>query len=293
MAKLGASTSENRFVSATGIAALCIMASLLLLLVLQRDNPRIERLRQGTFDVLVPVIDTLSAPFLALRNAGQRLSQIGKLRALNDQLTAENDVLRLQVAELTQAKILMQQYRSLLALPAEPDFDFIPLRVVADLSSPFVKTLITVGGSDMGLRPGLAVMGTNGLVGRVISVGAKSARILLVTDFNSKIPVVALSSDVQAILAGRNEAQPFLQYIPPKARLKPGDLLVTSGRGGQVPVGLPVGTVRTIAENGEVDVALLEDVRNLVYVRVAKMQKLPAPPAAAGPIIGATVEGAK
>jgi rod shape-determining protein MreC len=269
---------------------LCVIASLLLLMILSRDNPRVERLRQGAFDVLVPIIDTLGAPFIALRNTGQRFGQLGELRALNDQLAAENEVLRMQVAELTQAKILMQQYRDLLALPAEPDFEFIPLRVVADLSSPFVKTLITVGGSDMGIRPGLAVMGANGIVGRVISVGAKSSRILLVTDFNSKIPVVALSSDVQAILAGRNEARPFLQYVPPKAKLKQGDLLVTSGRGGQVPIGLPVGTVRAIAENGEVDVALLDDVRNLVYVRVAKIQKLSPPPAAAGPIIGASAE---
>lgn len=285
MAKLGTSSNDNRLVSASGIAGLCIVASLLLLFILPRDNPQIERIRLAAFDFLMPVIETLGAPFIALRNTGQSIDRLGELNALVDELMAENEVLRQQIAELTQSKVLMQQYRALLALPAEPQFDLLPLRVVADLSSPFVKTLIANGGRNLEIEPGLAVMGTNGLIGRVISVGATSSRILLVTDFNSNIPVVALASNVQAILSGRNNQLPYLQYVPPKASLKTGDMLVTSGRGGQVPIGLPVGTIGAQPEENGLAIDLLDDVRNLTYVRVVKMKALEMPPQASRPIL--------
>ncbi len=286
MAKLSASTNDNRFISAAGIAAICVVVALLLLFALPRNNPQIERLRMAAYDIVTPIIDLLSAPFIALRNVGDSVNELGELRIANDALTAENEVLRIRVAELTQARVLMQQYRELLNIPAEPQFEMIPVRVVADLSSPFVKTVIANGGSNIGIEAGLAVMGTNGLVGRVTSVGSNSSRILLVTDFNSNIPVVGLASDVQAILSGRNDDVPFLQYVPPKASFKTGDLLVTSGRGGQVPVGLPVGTVAKAEENGAIGVNTLDDVGNLVYVRVVKMTPVESPPEAEGPILG-------
>ena len=285
MAKLGTSSNDNRLVSASGIAGLCIVASLLLLFILPRDNPQIERIRLAAFDFLMPVIETLGTPFIALRNTGKSIDRLGELNALADELIAENEVLRQQIAELTQSKVLMQQYRALLALPAEPQFDLLPLRVVADLSSPFVKTLIANGGRNLGIEPGLAVIGTNGLIGRVISVGATSSRILLVTDFNSNIPVVALASNVQAILSGRNNQLPHLQYVPPKASLKTGDMLVTSGRGGQVPIGLPVGTIGAQQEEKPLSIDLLDDVRNLTYVRVVKMKALEMPPQTSRPIL--------
>lgn len=278
MAKLSAGTNDNRFVSAAGIAAICVVLALLLLFVLPRNNPQVEAVRVAVYDVVTPIIDLLSMPFVALRNVGDSVNEMGALRELNEKLSAENDVLRMQVAELTQAKMLMQQYRELLNIPAEPQFDILPVRVVADLSSPFVKTLIANGGGNIGIEPGMAVMGTNGLIGRVTSVGAVSSRILLVTDFNSNIPVVALASNVQAILSGRNDKTPFLQYVPPKATLKAGDLLVTSGRGGRMPIGLPVGTVRQVKDGQPTAVQLMDEISNLTFVRIVKMKPVEAPP---------------
>jgi rod shape-determining protein MreC len=138
--------------------------------------------------------------------------------------------------------------------------------------------LVAKGGENIGIEAGLAVIGTNGLIGRVISSGQQSSRILLLTDFNSNIPVVALASDVHAILAGRNNASPELQFIPRKAELKDGDLLVTSGRGGRIPIGLPVGLLRLDADGGVPKVELLDDVKGLIHVRVVKSAQIEAPP---------------
>jgi rod shape-determining protein MreC len=277
LAKFGASISETRFVSATGIAAVCVLIGALFLFLLPRDDPRVMQLRQTAFDIFLPAIDALGRPFIALRNTGTQVSQLSGLREENHRLLAENEALRLKINEMTQAQFLMQQYRALLDLPPEPDIELFPVRVVADLSSPFVKTLVTKGGKSAGIEPGLAVIGTNGLIGRVISSGLQSARILLLTDFNSNIPVVALASNVQAILSGRNNDMPELQFVPRKATLKDGDLLVTSGRGGRIPIGLPVGILRLgVGEPPKVE--LLDDVQGLIHVRVVKGVAVDAPP---------------
>ena len=126
-------------------------------------------------------------------------------------------------------------------------------------------------------------MGLNGLVGRIISSGRNSSRILLLTDFNSHIPVVALSSDVQAILSGNNQPQPELQFLPRQAELKDGDLLVTSGRGGQIPVGLPVALVRR-DDQDELTVRLLDDLQSLNFIRVVMAQPTEDPPSEIQPL---------
>ena len=276
MAKIGAPQSENRFVSTIGIALVCLVIAAILLFLLPRSDPRVERLRQFSYDIVSPVIQIASYPFQAARRCSMHVGNIFELQAENKRLADENDTLRSQINALTQARVLMEQYRALLELPKEPDLNFVYARIVADLSSPFARTVVANVGRDGGVNQGDSVMGRNGLVGRVISVGENSSRILLLTDFNSHIPVLAVSSDVQAILSGRNDAQPQMNFVSEYARLKDGDLVVTSGSGGQMPIGLPVGTI-SMNEDGKSQIELLDQPGGLTYVHIVKAQIIEPP----------------
>lgn len=282
MAKTRIGGSETRFVSGAGIAFVCILIALLLLFILPRNDPRIAGLRQTVFDATAPVIELIGAPFRAMGQADGYFQSRELLQSERDALRQENTELRLRLNELTRSEVLMRKYRDLLNLPEEPGVELISARVIADLNSPFVHTLVTNGGRNAGIEAGQAVLGLNGLIGRVISSGSNSSRILLVTDFNSHIPVVALSSNVQAILSGTNENKPKLQFLPRGASLKDGDLLVTSGRGGQMPLGLPVGVVNFT--DGDLSVDLLDDLNQLIFVRAVKMPAVEDPPAAQRPV---------
>ena len=277
MAKSGIGGGETRLISAAGIAALCLVVGLLVLAIIPKDDPRVSAIRQALFDVVSPALELAGRPVRAIGDLGQYFDNLSEVRNHNRELERQNIELRLRVEELTRAELLMNQYRSLLDLPKEPDLQMINARVIADLNSPFVHTLVTKGGRDSGIAPGQAAMGPNGLIGRVISSGRNSSRILLLTDFNSHIPVVALSSDVQAILSGTNRPQPELQFLPRQAELKDGDLLVTSGRGGQIPIGLPVALVRR-NDDGELAVRLLDDLQSLNFVRLVMSQPIEVPP---------------
>lgn len=279
MAKIGASQSEYRFVSTIGIALVCLAVASVLLFLLPRSDPRVERLRQFSYDLAGPVIQLVAYPFQAARRSSTQVSNIFGLQAENERLLAENEALRKQVNELIQARVLMEQYRALLDLPKEPDLTFVYARIVADLSSPFARTVVANVGRDSGVAQGDSVLGRSGLVGRVISVGTQSARILLLTDFNSHIPVLAVSSDAQAILSGRNEADPELQFLSQRKQLKDGDLLVTSGSGGQMPIGLPVGTIK-VSETGDARIELLDRPTGLTYVNIVRTQTIKAPDSA-------------
>ncbi|MBL71516.1 MAG: rod shape-determining protein MreC [Rhodobiaceae bacterium] len=277
MAKPSIGGTETRLISVAGIAALCLVAGFLVLAIIPKDDPRVSAVRQLVFDLTSPMLELAGRPAQAVEDIGNYFTTLGDVRNRNRELERQNIELRERINELTRAEFLMQQYRGLLNLPSEPDLQMVNARVIADLNSPFVHTLVTKGGRDRGIAPGQAAMGPNGLIGRVISSGSNSSRILLLTDFNSHIPVVALSSDVQAILSGTNRPQPELQFLPRQAELKDGDLLVTSGRGGQIPVGLPVALVRR-NEDGKLTVQLLDDLQGLNYVRLVLSQATKAPP---------------
>ncbi len=277
MSDFGARKGEKRFLTGTGFGFICALLALLLLFVLPKNDQFISNLRQKSFDLLMPIITSFSWPLERMRDAGENMTELVDLRQKNASLAAENAALRQDIISLTRDSALLSQYRSLLSMPIESDSKIIGARVVADLRSPFVKTLVVNRGKDDGVVIGHAVMGARGLIGRVISVGDKSSRVLLATDFNSNIPVVTLTSNVRAILAGQNNPQPMLKFLPRKAELQNNAALVTSGDGGQMPIGLPVGEI-VLSEDGRPFVNLYDDLEQLVHVRLVLSQGVPDVP---------------
>src|SRR5436309_8562850 len=117
---------------------------------------------------------------------------------------------------------------------------------MANSGGGYVLTLMVIGGTDQGLARGQAAVAGDGLVGRLTEVGSQSARVLLITDLNSRIPVVLESSHANAVLAGDNSERPGLLYLGEPGTTKIGERIVTSGEGGIFPPGLPVGVVAAI-----------------------------------------------
>ena len=158
-----------------------------------------------------------------------------------------------------------------------------------DAGGAFVRTVLLNAGTDDGVAVGQAAVNAEGLVGRVVEVGRRSARILLLTDLNSRVPVVVERSRVPAILAGDNSDHPRLSFTPVNAVFEPGDRIVTSGHGGMLPPGLPIGEVISTV-GGVARVRPYVDWTALEYLRVLDFTLpgvLPATRAAgpAGPLL--------
>jgi rod shape-determining protein MreC len=155
-----------------------------------------------------------------------------------------------------------QRYEALLRMPADAFGDgadiqhAIAAQLVLQPGGPFTRTLVANAGFDEGVRVGYIAVNENGLVGRVISIGHHSARILMLDDYNSRIPVMGEASRVRAVLAGQatdppelltgpySVQTPRLDFIVGAQSLREGERIMTSGDGGLYPRGVPIGVAR-------------------------------------------------
>ena len=130
--------------------------------------------------------------------------------------------------------------------------------------------IIDAGGRD-GVVKGQAVISEAGLVGHIVEAGERASRLLLLTDLNSRVPVVVESSRARAILAGNNSDRPKLRFLADNAVPPPGERIVTSGHGGVFPSGLAVGLVAP-GDLGGARVEPFADFNRIEYVRVVRYQ---------------------
>ncbi len=241
-----------------------------LMLIGKPDSVLVSRVRMMMMDITAPVINAVSRPIDAARETASDVRDYFALKAENEALKRQNDTLLewQRVARELQAE--NASLRDLLNFQPGPKVSFVTASVVADTSSSFVRSLIVLGGTRAGVAKGQAAVTGSGLAGRVLEVGERSARILLITDINARVPVVAERSRDQAVLAGRNSDLPELLYLSRDSDVKIGDRMVTSGQGGVFPAGLPVGEVISVTGGHilvqpYVDFSRLENIRLIDY----------------------------
>lgn len=266
--------------AALGLVLLCAV-----LIVVGRAEPRVlERLRTLVLDVAGPVADAVSQPVVATQRVADGIAELLSLHS-------ENAILREENARLAQWQVVARsldaenrELRRLLQVPGDPPLGFVTGRVVANSGGSFVHSVLVLAGSGDGAAKGHVAVAAEGLAGRVTEVGERAARVLLLTDMNSNVPVVLERSRERAIAAGDNSGRLRLLFLAPAAQPQIGDRIVTSGHGGVFPPGIPVGAVVGFRDGIAlvqpfVEAARLEYVR-LVDYGLGGILPQPAPPPA-------------
>jgi rod shape-determining protein MreC len=248
-----------------------------LLLLLGKADMRLANAVAGRLgDAAAPVLWLLNQPIAATR-AG--IDRVGELLALNEEnarLREENRRLLAWQAEATKLTVQNRALRRMLNMPTVEDAAaWTTARVVADSGGGFVHTVLLDAGAEQGIAAGMAAATPQGLAGRVVAAGRRSSRVLLITDFNSRIPVLVERSGDQAILEGDNGARPALRFLPINPGFQPGDRVVTSGQDGLLPPGLPVGEVAPLAD-GKTTVRPYVDWARLDYLSLLRYEGVPA-----------------
>lgn len=258
----------------TGLLAL---AALALLLLAKADIKLLGYLAERTGDLLAAVAELPAAPLAAVRRATDTLGSLLALEEENARLREENRRLVHWQNEAVRLSVQNAALREALKIPEPPGTRRVTTaRIVADPGGLFVHTRLIDAGRDRGVAKGMPVVDGYGLVGRVVEVGERSARVLLITDFNSKIPVVVAGSRDQAILEGRNGPLAELRFLPMDPSFQVGDRVLTSGGGGLLPPGLPIGEI-VRADERRVLVRPFVDWDRLDLVAVLDALPVPAP----------------
>jgi rod shape-determining protein MreC len=238
-----------------------------MILLGKADQVMLESLRIAVADAAAPVLEILSRPLSALADLATRARRLVSVYQDNDRLAEENErLIGWQHAALKLASE-NSQLRELLKLTPEPAATYLTARVVANSGGAYVRSVMVYAGSENGVARGQAAVTGDGLVGRVSEVGSRAARVLLVTDLNSRVPVIVEGSQQRALLAGDNSERPYLRYLDTGAAIRIGDRIVTSGQGGVFPPGLPVGVVASL-DGGAPRVEPYVELSRVGYLRI-------------------------
>ena len=181
-------------------------------------------------------------------------------------LKEENAQLKEQTYDPNFLKFENEQLKKLLDEQMESPINLVGARVMLDKQSPYLNSFIINVGSNKGIKNGMAVLDGKNFVGRIVDVNFFSSRVLLVSDLNSRIPVLIEPEGYHAILSGDGSEQPVLEFLPENNTVETGNKVYTSGKEGIFSPGIPIGKV--IEEDNNLVVSLFSDFSQITFVNV-------------------------
>ena len=176
---------------------------------------------------------------------------------------------QLQFGQLKVQKLLVQQQFDAIEKQEEQievDKNVISARVLLEEKSPYLNSFIINSGSNRNIKNGLAVLDGKNFIGRIVDVNFFSSRVLLITDLNSKIPVIVEPSGYHAILSGRGTDEPTLEYLPENHTIQSGNKVYTSGKEGIFDPGIPIGESQIKEE--KIYIKLFSDTSQVMFVNI-------------------------
>ena len=148
-------------------------------------------------------------------------------------------------------------------------------KVLVDQNSPYLKSIILNKGSKDNVKIGMAIVDNSYLVGKIIEVNYTNSRALLLSDLNSKIPVLLEPIDIHAVVSGTGKNHGVIEYTKDDYEQKIKDkkiIVYTSGYGGLFKPGLPVGKIINDNKTNENIVSFFSDFRQLDYVKIVSYE---------------------
>ena len=201
--------------------------------------------------------DYVGGYFFAIGENRRLKAEIAELRGWRDEAIAQKNI--------------NGRYEALLGLRTEPPVPMATGRAISESRGPFSNAKLIDVGSAKGVRIGNPVVTEHGLVGRITGVTGGVSRVVLLTDVASRTPVMIERTDARAMLTGDGGDSPRLEFIRGSGSIKAGDRILSSGDGGGLPRGLPVG-VAAKGVDGAWRVKLFSDHGAIDYVRVLLFQ---------------------
>ncbi len=200
--------------------------------------------------VINPVVSAqtwLAKRYQAIQSLITQPEDVTTLRQKNLELEAENSRLQGQIIDLQQQVTEAQLLSTLVDYERRHvENQYTAAAVIARDISPFMHYVIIDRGSDDGVRKGMPVITQQGLVGNISAVTAGAARVQLINDPGSSINVYLQQSEVEAVLNGQITGEIELDMIAQNATVQQGDLVMTSGLGGNYPANIVIGQVITV-----------------------------------------------
>ena len=158
------------------------------------------------------------------------------------------------------------QLRKLIDEQAQSQSNLVSARIMLEEQSPYLNSFVINIGANKQIKKGMAALDGKNFIGRIVDVNFFSSRILLITDLNSKIPVITEPSGNHAILSGHGDVKPTLEYVSDNHQIQDGDKIYTSGKEGIFTPGIPIG--ETKIEKEIIKVELYSKLNEISFVNI-------------------------
>lgn len=242
---------------------LCIV-----LLITSKVNRELSKdISMKFVDVSLPVVKVASFPFNTAISLLTDFKELVEAKEQNKSLKEDNEKLKALYIKALEIYQENRSLRSSLSFVADKSSSFKAVRVIGRSNGLFNQILYVDAGKNRGLKEGSIVSGSHGVIGRVSDVGEDKSRLILLTDANSRIPVITSKARVRGILAGADNDLMEILYLQKNNPIQAGDLVFTSGDGDTLPSGLLVGMVKE-ADKDRVTVEMIESINNADFVTV-------------------------
>ena len=238
------------------------------LIVLSRINfPAINYLKIGLNEVVYRVSFIVSLPEQQLNRSLIAINNHLNLYNDHDQLKEKFKSLRGKELDNEYLKFENERLRKIID-EYIINTDELVAKVLLDKESPFLRSIILNKGSKDKIKIGMAVLDGPYLVGKVVEVNYATSRVLLISDLNSKIPVILEPGDIQSIMSGSGKNKGQIQYFKTENTLNEKKIVFTSGSGGIFKSGIPIGEINS----GE-EIKFFSDLSQLTFVKVVSFNK--------------------
>ena len=243
-----------------------VVLSVVLLFAETIETRPLNYLRSFIKDIIYRGSVVVSSPSKGLKIIHQSIKEHTDIYSENIELKKEN--VRLKNKFFDPGFLLFEnsQLRKLLDDQIESSVNMVSAKVIVDKQSPYLNSFIINSGNNKGIKNGMAVLDGKNFIGRIVDVNFFSSRVLLVSDLNSKIPVLIEPIGYHAILSGSGKTEPILEFLPKNHKVLTGNKVYTSGKEGIFSPGIPVGTVNVTDK--KITVSLFSDISQVTYINI-------------------------
>ena len=243
-----------------------VILSILFIFIESLETKPLNYLRSFIKDIIYRGSSMVSMPTKSFGSLTDSLNEHISLYNNYTELKKENTELRNNISKSDFLELENAQLRKLIEEQVETQSNLVSARVMLDKQSPYLNSFVINIGSNKNIKNGMEVLDGKNFIGRTVDVNFFSSRVLLVSDLNSRIPVITEPSAYHAILNGRGIRKPTLVYLPEKHTIQNGDKVYTSGKEGIFTPGIPIGEIKI--EKEMIKVILFSDLNQITFVNI-------------------------
>ena len=250
---------------------LLIIISVFLLIIEKIETKPLNYFRSIVKDAIYRGSIIVASPYDGLKKFKDETEQHINLYKNYSLLKEENNKLKEEISESDYLLLENTQLRKLINEQVESTQNLVSSRVMLDKKSPYLNSFIINSGTNKGIKNGMAVLDGKNFIGRIVDVNFFSSRVLLVSDLNSRIPVIIEPSGHHAILTGKGNNEPTLEYLPENFIIKDDDKVYTSGKEGIFKPGIPIGQTKIYKD--KINVLLFSNLDQVTFININLYEK--------------------